>query len=102
MLVLAFLGGLLLAGGGGEGPGLNATEAMNAAEDRVRQSRVEQQEDPFDIYAAEASQATAPSGEAAWLVRTHHQGGSTCMYVWYRDAKYHLTPDRGCSHWKSD
>lgn len=100
VLVLAFLTGLLLAAGDGDdGTGLNADEAMNAVERRVRQSRVQEGGSPAELYSAEASEATAPTGEKAWLVRVHYTGGSTCMYVWYKDAKYHTTRDRGCFHW---
>jgi predicted small secreted protein len=97
-VILVLLAALVLAGCGGEGTGLNAEEAMNAVEDRVQQSGVSS----LDIYAGEALKETAPSGEEAWLVRVYYTGGSTCMYVWYRETKYHLKPDRGCSHWKSD
>jgi hypothetical protein len=97
-VVLVLLAALFLAGCGGEGTGLNDEEALNAVEDRVQQGGVSS----LDIYASETYRATAPSGEEAWLVRVYYMGGSTCMYVWYRDGKYHLKPDRGCSQWKSD
>jgi hypothetical protein len=97
-LVLAVgLAALVLSRRGGEGPGLNLVEAMNAVENRVR----EQRRPDGEIYAQEAFTATAPSGHEAWLVRASYTGGSTCMYVWYRDAKYHLEPDRGCSEFES-
>ena len=76
--VLVLLAALFLAGcGGEEDTGLNATEAMNEVEYRVRQSRVQQRSSPLE-YAAETFRATAPTGEEAWLVRVHYTGGSTC------------------------
>ena len=91
------LAALVVARTGGEGPGLNGVEAMNAVENRVR----DQRSPDGEIYTQQAFRATAPSGHEAWLVRADYTGGSTCMYVWYRDAKYHVEPDRGCSDFES-
>jgi len=98
-VVLVLLAALfVVAGCGDEGTGLNGDEAMNAVEDRLQQSGVRS----LDIETGQARCCLVANGHKAWLVRVYYSERSTCMYVRYRDAKYHFKPDRGCSHWRSD